>query len=88
MKHSASGHCPTSEILNNQKTQRFKNCVCFLLQVRGRETSTLFSALEKGNLKRWTAPVKLKSKSKCDFNFNLLLYCEFVFSAYNLSFCM
>jgi hypothetical protein len=39
------GLCPTSGILKYYRTERFGNCVCFLPQVRGLETSALSGQL-------------------------------------------
>jgi hypothetical protein len=47
--HCAYGLRPLSGILNDLNTQRFKTCISFRLQVKGKETNTLLGPLQRAN---------------------------------------
>jgi hypothetical protein len=49
-------HSPA--FLKLRRTQRFRKWICFCPQVRGWETPTLFSPLERANLNHWTRSQK------------------------------
>jgi hypothetical protein len=48
-----SGLCPSSGILNNRRTQRFGNWICFRPQVRWQETPTQLTPLERAS--QWSS---------------------------------